>query len=288
MGMISRLDLEKHFTLPNEKISHLNPSEMPFDFVNRNSKKLLVTIGDSWTWGDELPNRVESCWGNILSERIKADWLNLSVSGAGNHYIGQLYQDFISYIKDRNTYENILCVVMLSETGKDFNGWFDRDVDYASWLKNNIKKHDDYYKLLEFINDFSIDRILTNKVENLELLCGFNFVNPSSVTKLANSLIKKTWLEVCINQELLDSCYIVSRYIFKKLDSIFSIEWSLDRQLYTKWKTTQLESTTKRRKILQDTRYFYPRFHPREDGHVVWAEHLYKEIKEKGFKIVKK
>ena len=101
-------------------------------------------------------------------------------------------------------------------------------------------------------------------------------------------MIKKTWLEVCINQELLDPCYIVSPYIFKKLDSIFSIEWSLDRQLYIKWQITQLEATGKRLKLLEDPRYFYPRLHPREDGHVVWAEYLYKEIKENGYKIVKK
>jgi len=281
------MDIEKYFTLPNEKISRLDPSKIPFDFVDQNSKKLLVTIGDSWSWGDELSHRLECCYGSLLSKKLEADWLNLSPSGAGNHYIGQLYLDLVAYIKQHNKYEAVLCVIVFTETGRDFNGWFDREIDYASWLRNNIKKHTDYDRFLEYINDFSIDRILENKVDGIELLCAFNFVNPSSIDKLKNSLVKKTWIEVCANQNLDNICYFVSPYIFKKLESTLSIEWSLNRQKFLTWQIGNLEATQKRLHMLEDSRYFYPRLHPKETGHAAWAEYLYTEIKHKGSRIVK-
>jgi hypothetical protein len=246
-----------------------------------------VTLGDSWTWGDELSDRLHTCWGNILSEKIGSDWLNLSVPGAGNHYIGQLYQDFVNYIKQNNNYEDILCIIVMTETGRDFNGWFDRDVDYASWLRDNIKDHNDYYRFLEFINDFAIDRILSNRIDGVELLIGFNFVSASSVIKLQHLLLEKTWIEVYTKQDLTDCCYIVSPYIFEKLDSIFSMEWSLDRGVFREWQVKQLEATEKRLSILNNRRFFYPRLHPNESGHVAWAEYLYEKMKKNGSKIIK-
>lgn len=285
--MITNDDIKKYFTLPYDKISHYDSSKNPFDVKNRLSSKLLVTLGDSWSWGDELSDRSNKCYGNILSERLQSDWLNLSVPGAGNHYIGELYLDFVEFIKQNNAYKNILCVIVLTETGRDFNGWFDREVDYASWLKTNIAAPIDYYKLLEFINDFAIDRLVTDRqIPNLELLVGFNFVNPSSTKKLQNALIEKTWLEVCTNQVLDDECYFVSPYIFDKFEQIFSIEWSLDREIYKQWAVTQLEKAQKRLSLLQDHRYFHQYLHPKENGHVAWAEYLYDKIKKNGSKIV--
>jgi len=285
--MINQFDF-KNFTSPDANISHYDPTKNPFNFKNKNSKKLLVTIGDSWTWGDELTNRIDNCYGNILSDMINADWLNLAVPGAGNHYIGQLYLDFIAYINKNNAYEHIICIVILTETARDFNGWFDRNVDYAHWLRNNIKEHNDYNKFLELINDFSIDQIISNEntVDNLELLIGFNFVNPSSIQKLSSLLIEKTWLEVVTNTAFTNKCYFLSSYIFDKLESIFSIEYSLDRAIFRQWQIEQLEKVQERVQLVSNSEYFYPRTHPNESQHIVWAEYLYKELKNRGSKSI--
>lgn len=275
--MITQQDIMRYFTQPNKNISHRDPSELPFTFVSRDATRLLVTIGDSWSWGYELSDRVNTCYGNILSEKLKLDWLNLSVPGAGNHYIGQLYLDFVNYVTQRDVaYEEIFCIIVLTETGRDFNGWFDRHVDYADWLRTHIKSSDDYYKFLEFINDFAIDQVIKNKPENLEILVGFNFIDSSSVDKLKDILIPRTWLEVLFDESTADDrCHIVSPYIFEKLDDIFSIEWSLDKNLFRHWQVEQLEKSQQRINKITNSQYFYPEMHPTERGHRIWAEYLY-------------
>jgi hypothetical protein len=271
--MITQQDIKRYFTHPNKNISHREPSELPFSFVSRNATRLLVTIGDSWTWGYELSDRTNACYGNILSEKLGSDWLNLSVPGAGNHYIGQLYL----YVTQRDVYyEDISCVIVLTETGRDFNGWFDRDVDYAGWLRTQINSSEDYYKFLEFINDFAIDQIVQNKTENIDILVGFNFIDPSSRDKLKHLLIPRTWLEVVLDESIADDkCHIVSPYIFEKLDDIFSIEWSLDKNLFRHWQVEQLEKSQQRINKITNSQHFYPEMHPTEHGHKIWAEYLY-------------
>jgi hypothetical protein len=48
--------LQKSFTLPNPNISHHGIDFVPFNLVVCNQDTLLVTFGDSWTWGDDLTN----------------------------------------------------------------------------------------------------------------------------------------------------------------------------------------------------------------------------------------
>ena len=284
--MISVDDLQKYFTLPNKKISHFDPLIMPFNFFSRKSNKLLVTIGASCPGGQYLDNRPVSCYGNILSNAISADWLNLSVPGAGNNYIGQLYLDLIDYLRIKNSYQSVVCIIVFTETGRDFNGWFDRHVDYASWLRTNIKDDTDYYNFLEFVNDFAIDKILShNNLENFELLIGFDCVNPSSVIKLKEVMIKKTWLEVYNDFDLDDVCYILSPFVFEKLNSIFSIEWGLNRDVFKIWQIKQMIKSEIRLDLISDPQRFI-NWHPRELGHSIWAQYLYRQLEEKNQKLV--
>ena len=59
------------------------------DFVSRDSDTLLVTVGDSWTWGAGLARdkRKNCVWGNLVSEMIQADWLNLAQPGQSNQWM---------------------------------------------------------------------------------------------------------------------------------------------------------------------------------------------------------
>ena len=46
----------------------------------------LITIGDSYTYGDELPDRSLS-WPNIVARELDRELINLAQPGASNHYI---------------------------------------------------------------------------------------------------------------------------------------------------------------------------------------------------------
>ena len=48
---------------------------------------LLVTIGDSWTWGDGIDNRVNNVYGRRLSNMLNSDWINIAWPGTANNWI---------------------------------------------------------------------------------------------------------------------------------------------------------------------------------------------------------
>ena len=65
----------------------------------QNKQNLLVTIGDSWTWGDSIdgihatvkpdsPKRLESVYGKKIKDQLNDyDWINIAYPGTGNRWI---------------------------------------------------------------------------------------------------------------------------------------------------------------------------------------------------------
>ena len=78
--------IEHHF---NE--DGINHGEDCCYYKNNGKDKLLITIGESWTWGDSLEdhgyNRLDCVWGNKLSTMLDTDWINIARKGASNLWI---------------------------------------------------------------------------------------------------------------------------------------------------------------------------------------------------------
>ena len=76
----------------------------PEFFIQEGKKNLVITIGDSWTWGDSLGNipatkqddlqaRQTQCYGRHIANELNADWLNCGYCGYGNiRIIQKLYE----------------------------------------------------------------------------------------------------------------------------------------------------------------------------------------------------
>ncbi|MEO3807455.1 DUF6071 family protein [Sphaerisporangium sp. B11E5] len=54
------------------------------------SIKLLVVNGCSMTYGDELPDRMESVWGALLARRLGAGFVNMGACAGSNHRMMRL------------------------------------------------------------------------------------------------------------------------------------------------------------------------------------------------------
>lgn len=82
------------------------PTKQPDFFIDNKCTDLLVTIGDSWTWGDSLgqctvdfddiPARKAECFGYTMSKKLNSNWLNIGFCGAGNGYLIKCLDDLIS------------------------------------------------------------------------------------------------------------------------------------------------------------------------------------------------
>ena len=99
------------------------------------SDNLLITVGDSWTWGDSLgkinqtlniyddyEHRVTNIYGYHLSKLLNYDFANVAFPGGSNSLILYKLKKFLNGIK--KDYEKILIVFTLTESGRD-------DLDFA-------------------------------------------------------------------------------------------------------------------------------------------------------------
>jgi hypothetical protein len=87
-------------------INDYNPRRKPDFFIDGDPNSLLVTIGDSNTWGqglgrctqdhDDIESRKAQCYGRTMSNRLNSSWLNLGFSGCGNGYVLKCLDDLIS------------------------------------------------------------------------------------------------------------------------------------------------------------------------------------------------
>lgn len=272
--------ISKSFTLPTLSICHIDSGSMFFDIVDNKKPNLLVTIGDSWTWGTELNNRLDECFGNQLSKNLSADWLNLGLPGIGNHYISTLYNELCQVANTfKNSYDKIYCVVTFTESAREFNGCLDRKVDYASQLKT-IKQPSDYDKFIDFIEHLTLDNCNVNN-SNMQTVFAYNFV-ANKYNEYLPGLLDKTWLEVCLEHSSIkvdNNCNIRSPFVFEKLHSVFDIEWSLDKTIFQQWILDRMKEAEQCYKLLSDCTYFHKDYHPNKLGHQLWADYLYTEFK---------
>jgi len=193
--------LPDYFTIASPHNSHYKVKTNTFDFVDRNSKKLVITSGDSWSWGLDLtPDndenyRLEHVYGNIIARQLDADWLNLSQVGSNNFFIADRIEELEKIVASID-YNKIYLICTFTEIGRSFDSHHDRHIDYVSWFKNNIVVESDFDKFLHFLNAECLARI--QKVvekHNIELRIGSNFVYPLGIES-ANGFLETPWFQL--------------------------------------------------------------------------------------------
>ena len=134
-------------------------------FLDRGKDTLLLTVGDSWTWGDSMvPDsqeyRQNHIWGKHLSDHLNCDWINYAFKGGGNNYILHALEYFLS--KLIKNYRPLL-------DEKKYNVFkSDSWCSYNDYLKNTnhdfIEELYDFYfaEIVDIIN-LDVDQILSTK-----------------------------------------------------------------------------------------------------------------------------
>ena len=133
--------------------------------LDRDKDTLLLTVGDSWTWGgsmtpDTQEYRQNHIWGKHLSDHLNCDWINYAFKGGGNNYILHALEYFLTkLIKNYRP--------LLSE--KKYNIFKGQSwCSYDDYLKNTdhdfLEELCDYYfsEIVDIIN-LDVDEILSTK-----------------------------------------------------------------------------------------------------------------------------
>lgn len=250
---------------------------------------LLITVGDSWTWGDHLgcidwnsasndPVRLTQIYGRLLSNFLGSDWVNLARPGCSNYWMLEKLEDIRPCI-EQSTYKKIYVVVTLTEdlreaqytrrinitepyqqmwTGSDSIEGFLRQVE--NYLLLNLET---YFKGLPQVQAF-VSRAFTDTW-------------PGNTSPL---LLDKTWCDVIQDHVNFDNYQrpvpfigqmstdpLKEKYIRNNVERKLEFLDIMER-VGTRWQflgssTYNLKGST---------------CHPNPAGHRIWAEYLYYKI----------
>lgn len=235
----------------------------PYYFKNNDSASLLITVGDSWTYGDSLGKtkvrngiddtnyRLDYVYGNLLAKQLGYDWMNLALPGGSNYCM----LTWLAKLLDRKYhYQNIICVITLTEAGRHEELKWAQGKSLQSALEHIISKT---YAMVEDLQ-VQFPRVIFKVAHN------FTDSLPKSDT------ISKTWLEVLTDQQLQDNTFIVISDHIKQLNYEHTYFDTLD----------VIDRALQRINILDACNYCYKEDsrHPTEDGHRLWADYLITQL----------
>ena len=257
--------LARYFTIASPYNSHYEVETNTFDFIDRNSNILLVTIGDSWTWGADLTpnNRLKEVYGNLVSLSLGADWLNLAQSGSNNFFIAERAVELGKIIPQLN-YKKIYLICTFTETGRSFNSHHDNYIDYVSWFqKNNITD------FLAFLNKECMNRISTVvNQHNIILRTGTNFVDATGFTTDIDPWFRQ------LNIPCATTAYAGSTGVRRLCAAEQFIH---DKESYKNWISNLIDQARHVDQVCASKLLINA--HPTATGHKIWANSIIESLK---------
>jgi hypothetical protein len=238
----------------------------PCYYRSVNSEQLLITVGDSWTYGDSLgqtrvrdgrddpEHRLSHVYGSLMAEEINADWINLALPGISNYMMCTWLTQLLSrHVHSRDT----VCVITLTESGRH---------EEINWLKPELTTlHDN---LIAMVNRTYNDiEQLEKKYPSIKFVVAHNFTDRRP-TKL--NVCNRNWLEVMTNSCIQNNTHIVVSEHIKQLNYNYTYPDT----------PAVIDQALNRVDILDTCKYTYKEDsrHPTEYGHKLWANYLLSQI----------
>lgn len=235
---------------------------------------LLITIGESWTWGESLEekglDRLKTIFGYHLSNMLNAQWQNIALSGASNAWIAKQYNDCINKTYD---YKNVIIVCTLTEVGRDFNvPEFDNNRNYFADLEVT--------ETLQDVQNLQSKWVETQFAKfKYTSLFATNFVD-SNYPNLPT--LDKSWIDLIgehIGIKPPTNTYTVNSWAFDKLLTATNFK-NYD---YEVWIKSVLQEFKKAEALTEwlinsPLNFKVGSKHPTPEAHYLWAEYLYHQI----------
>jgi hypothetical protein len=254
--------LPEYFTIAGPHNSHYTTPTNCFNFKDRGSDCLVVTIGDSWTWGADLDPvlRTQQVYGNLVSQELNADWLNLAQSGSNNFFIAERVEE-LAKIAPSLGYKKIKLICTFTEIGRSFNSHHDVYIDYVSWFQHNHIE-----QFLSFLNAECVNRI-KKAAMNFELRLSTNFIDAIGFDPDLQPWFRVLDIPCKINAYCgstgVNKLQEVEQFVPNKVD-------------YQNWMINLIDQSQHIDKVCQSPTLIST--HPKADGHQAWANYILKTL----------
>ena len=159
--------------------------------------KLLYTIGDSWTYGEELDNPETECYPYLLSQKLGCELVNEALPASSNDW---MFRKCVEWISQRDSFDDITVVVGWSNPNRrEENFGFVWGGHISQWEDWEWREVDDKSRdKSKFISEHLFDEILFYKKSITYILTLQEFLKSKNIKYLfydpyANILIKDDW-----------------------------------------------------------------------------------------------
>lgn len=257
-----------------------------------NKDNLLVTIGESWTWGDSLGkidinagitddynHRVTHVFGHLLRTKLNADWCNMARCGYSNSWIIEQCSEIVRITNTLDLgYKNITIVCTLTELCRDI--YASQMYTIATQLIKISNTLDEFLCQYENEQLLQIKQIANQAPSNVRIVIGRNFTDTytENIATIPDLLVPKTWCDI-INDKFNYKDYINNSRIVGQIGFDPLIRFLREQKKYSEWKKELLvlfDSALNRTNFLDHSPYNYKQAtkHPTEKGHEFWADYL--------------
>lgn len=272
MVKVSDSLLPEFLTYPTREELHTGEISNVYTTVSNNSDTLLITIGDSWTYGLELDNRLEQVYGRLVSQALSADWLNVSCPGQGNFWITERFVEVTELIKQLD-YKKIYVVCVFTEIGRSIVSHLDGFINYRRWF-SHYKGTDIHNDFLHFVNTECINRINEYATDpRIVLRIGTTWQDPLGFT-VEKNCFEKTWLDV-IRQHVQipvdHTCYSAMHGLvhLKRTEGFFP-----DKSEFMEWHNGAIDAGINRLDLMRNNPEYFRNHHTLAAGQKYWADYV--------------
>jgi len=257
---------------------------------NKNSSSLVITVGDSWTWGDSLGNididggiiddyswRTNHIYGKYIADDLNSDWINIGFCGHSNSIIvDSLFLKILPNLTKQ--YNNITVIMTLTEICREIIS----DPIYVGDLP-------DAFDLKSFLKDYEKNTFLNinEKMKGYpttKFWIGRNFTDTFDENKKIIPHIEKKWVDVIadvIHTPYPDNVVFLTNLVstplrdFLKSQRILSTKVKQDLSLMA---VEQLDAIDWLEDSPLNVKKSFSK-HPNEEAHKIWGEYLLSVIK---------
>lgn len=254
-------------------------------------KTLVISLGDSWTWGDSLDeaDRTQQIYGSLLARHYDADIINVGFRGGPNSWILLAGNFIMDQLQKNNTYERVLVVVTMTESMRETLLHDVFPFDYRVQGQIYGPTHAYYQHVLDSLENHwqqLAQNMLDKTDDRFVVVLGQNFVWHNMVNKLEHPRLivaDQNWIEVLAQHQDIGipiRTNVVTAWIFNNFKGVTQQARMMDS---TGWKEFTLPLVDKALQVNKwlDASILNHKIaskHPTQQGHQFWADYIIGQI----------
>lgn len=241
-------------------------------------QRLVITAGDSWTYGDSLGDaRLQQIYGRLISQALDADWINIGGRGRSNSWILKMLQ-FLAP-RATNKYREVIVVVTMTENGRDVETAYTFPFAYFETFTQIGDKPAFYDAVLDGAEAYWMHQLQDIQRSGCQIIVGHNFAWHNLNTMPGIKLLDSNWIEKIADYQQRDrpiKAKLVTGWIFDNVQQAMRQMIPISKSVFQQWALPYLDLANQVNSWLDSSNLNNSGAskHPVAQGHKIWADYI--------------